>query len=262
MAILQLNEGVLKALRELGLTEYEVQAYVTLINGGQMSASEVSTASGVPYSRIYDVLGRLEARGFLQTQRGRPTKYIPKAPSEVMRLVKLEWEERLAASSRVVVEQLQPMFERETQATTRDVWLLYGRSAIQAKALEMLEAAKESVMLSIPVLGAGAFSDSSQDLSALIERLLSLKTPVVRILTGAVGDDLKSLVPSGFEIRLREKVFGAGLVVDQKHTLIMLAGEAEASLLGIYSSAEVFADMASSYFSSLWESSKPLRRRV
>ncbi len=263
MTILQVNEGVLKALRELGLTEYEVQAYVTLVSGGQMSASEASTASRVPYSRIYDVLGRLEARGFLQIQRGRPTRYIPKSPSEVMRLVQLEWEERLAVSSRVVVEQLQPLFERKTQATTRDVWLLYGRSAILAKALGMLDAARETVMLSIPVLGAGAFSASSQDLSALIEKLLSLKAPTVRILTAAIDDDLKSLIPRGFEIRLRERVFGVGLVCDGVHTLIMLAGsQDETSLLGIYASAPVFAEMSSTYFSNLWNESEPFHHGI
>jgi sugar-specific transcriptional regulator TrmB len=258
VTILQVSEAVLKAFRELGLTEYEMQAYVALVDGGEMPASEVSSVSKVPYSRIYDVLGRLEERGFLQIRRGRPTRYIPRAPTEVMRLIRLEWEERLSASTRAVVGELQPRFEREEQATPRDVYLLHGRASILAKALEMLDSSKETVMLSIPSLDANAVAASSDDLSIVVERLMNLRVPTVRILTSRVADELMTLIPEDFEIRLRERVFGAGIVVDGKHTLIMLAGEADSSFLGIYASAPVFADMASSYFDSLWTESDSL----
>ncbi|MGQ4870533.1 MAG: TrmB family transcriptional regulator, partial [Candidatus Thorarchaeota archaeon] len=101
----------LKALRELGLTEYETAAYLALVQGGQMAASDVSQKSQVPYSRIYDVLGRLEEKGFIQIQRGRPTMYVAKAPVEVVKLVRLSWEERMERSSRIVVEELQVVEE-------------------------------------------------------------------------------------------------------------------------------------------------------
>jgi predicted transcriptional regulator len=66
------SEATIKALKELGLTEYETAAYLALVEGGQISASDVSSRSKVPYSRIYDVLGRLEEKAFIQVQRGRP----------------------------------------------------------------------------------------------------------------------------------------------------------------------------------------------
>ncbi|MGY5852994.1 MAG: hypothetical protein RTU92_05460, partial [Candidatus Thorarchaeota archaeon] len=61
------------------------------------------------------------------------------------------------------------------------------------------------------------------------------------------------------EVRTRERVFGAGVVSDRKHTLIMLAqSDNDAEFLGIYSSHIVFAEMASAYFESLWTDSIPL----
>ena len=92
---MSVSDATLKALKQMGLTEYETQAYLALVDGGQMSASDVSTKSKVPFSRIYDVLGRLEEKQFIQVQKGRPSMYVAKAPSEVMRLIKLDWEERL-----------------------------------------------------------------------------------------------------------------------------------------------------------------------
>ncbi|MHA2322800.1 MAG: TrmB family transcriptional regulator [Candidatus Thorarchaeota archaeon] len=228
---MSVSEATLKALKLLGLTEYETQAYLALVAGGQMGASDVSTKSKVPYSRIYDVLGRLEEKQFIQVKKGRPTTYVAKAPTEVMRLIRLNWEERLKESGRVVVEELQPLFEKETKATTRDVWVVHGRASILAKAMEMLDSAKEEVLLSLP-----SFDLSAEDVDTVVERVLLVKAKV-RILTSSITDALKELIPEKFEVRTRERVFGAGLVVDQKDTLIMLAGGDESDeFLGIYSS--------------------------
>ncbi|MHA2045220.1 MAG: TrmB family transcriptional regulator, partial [Candidatus Thorarchaeota archaeon] len=80
---------------QLGLTEYETQAYLALVSGGQMGASDISAKSKVPYSRIYDVLGRLEDKQFIIVKRGRPTKYVAKSPTEVVRVIRLDWEQKL-----------------------------------------------------------------------------------------------------------------------------------------------------------------------
>ncbi|TXT53744.1 MAG: hypothetical protein BAJATHORv1_120039 [Candidatus Thorarchaeota archaeon] len=245
-----ISEATLKALKEIGLTEYETSAYLALVDHGQMSASDTSTKSQVPYSRIYDVLGRLGEKGFIQTRKGRPTQYRAKSPTEVMRLVRLEWEERLERASKHVVEELQPRFERETPATTRDVWLLHGRHSILAKAIEMLEVSKEEVLLSLPSLDM-----PTEEISELIERAFSVKAKVM-LLTSNLPSDMKNLIPSNFEVRTRSRVFGAGLVIDRRETLIMLAGNEQEEFLGIYASAPVFAAMASAYFDSLWSDSE------
>ncbi|MHA1959134.1 MAG: TrmB family transcriptional regulator [Candidatus Thorarchaeota archaeon] len=258
---LKISEATLKAMKDLGLTEYEVQAYVALVDGGQMPASEISAMSKVPYSRIYDVLGRLEEKGFVQIQRGRPTRYVAKAPTEVVRLVRLDVEERIERSGKVVVDELQSRFEQEVHEQPRDVWLLHGRAAIVAKAIGMLDNAREEVLLSIPSLDMDGAANSGEieDLSGLIERLLNLKNPKTRVLTSDIPKTFKALLPEGTEVRVRKRVFGAGLVIDRRETLIMLAGDEEDStFLGVYSSHAVFAEMSSSYFESLWSESKPL----
>jgi sugar-specific transcriptional regulator TrmB len=250
---MSVSDATLKALRQLGLTEYETQAYLALVDGGQMSASDVSTKSKVPFSRIYDVLGRLEEKQFIQVQKGRPSMYIAKAPTEVMRLIRLDWEERLKESSTTVIEELQPLFEKETKQTPRDVWLIYGRAAILAKAMEMFNVAKETVLLSLP-----SFEMSGEDIDSLVERVLNVKAKV-SILTSSINESLKALIPENFEVRTRERVFGAGLVVDNNFTLIMLTGSEESEVFGIYSSHSVFAAMASSYFDSLWQDSEVVK---
>ena len=248
------SEATIKALKELGLTEYETAAYLALVAGGQISASDISSRSKVPYSRIYDVLGRLEEKAFIQVQRGRPTIYIAKAPTEVARLVRMAWEDKIETASSIVVNELQPRFEREVQASSRDVWLMHGRAAILAKALEMLESARDEVKLSVPSLDMGM-----EDLTAIVERVLRVKAPSVQVLTSRGAESFGLPIPSQVEIRTRDRVFGAGLIVDEQQTLIMLSGsEGNESFLGIYSSHVVFAAMARAYFDSLWSEATPI----
>jgi sugar-specific transcriptional regulator TrmB len=41
--MMKVSENALKALRELGLTEYETSAYLALVDGGKMAASDISS---------------------------------------------------------------------------------------------------------------------------------------------------------------------------------------------------------------------------
>lgn len=63
-----MNTGELTAiLREAGLSPYQADAYVTLLELGSISASDLATASGVPGPRIYDILRGLEDEGYVVT---------------------------------------------------------------------------------------------------------------------------------------------------------------------------------------------------
>lgn len=54
-------------LRDAGLSKYQSDAYVTLLQRGTASATEIASASTVPKSRIYDVLRDLENKGYVET---------------------------------------------------------------------------------------------------------------------------------------------------------------------------------------------------
>lgn len=86
------SEKTKNTLKELGLTEYETRAFVALVSSGPSTAGDLSEASGVPHSRIYDILSKLEKRGWVESQSGRPARYRAKPPSEALRLVRIKQE--------------------------------------------------------------------------------------------------------------------------------------------------------------------------
>jgi hypothetical protein len=80
---------VLAILQELSFTEYEAKAYLALLEKAPLSGYAVSLNSGVPRSKIYEVLGGMVARGDVMISqedtplylRWRRRSYLPSASS-------------------------------------------------------------------------------------------------------------------------------------------------------------------------------------
>ncbi|MEM2697164.1 MAG: helix-turn-helix domain-containing protein, partial [Nitrososphaerota archaeon] len=54
--MLEISEKLRRALHRLGLTDYEIKVYKTLLENGELTASKLSELADVPYSKIYEVL--------------------------------------------------------------------------------------------------------------------------------------------------------------------------------------------------------------
>ncbi|MCX6668476.1 MAG: TrmB family transcriptional regulator, partial [Methanothrix sp.] len=68
-----MKDGLVDGLRKLGLTEYEAKTYAALVGLGEATARGVHEKSGVPRTRIYDILRDLEGKGFVEFIHGSPT---------------------------------------------------------------------------------------------------------------------------------------------------------------------------------------------
>jgi sugar-specific transcriptional regulator TrmB len=75
---------IVEGLRKLGLTEYEAKAYATLVGMGEATAREVHDLSGVPRTRIYDILRDLSGKGFVEHVQGSPSYYRAVEPDHVI----------------------------------------------------------------------------------------------------------------------------------------------------------------------------------
>lgn len=75
------ERGLLEAL---GLTKYETNAYLSLLVLGVSDARDLSRASGVPTSKIYETMVRLEALGLVEVQQSRPRKFMAREVGEAL----------------------------------------------------------------------------------------------------------------------------------------------------------------------------------
>ena len=243
------NDAALRVLHELGLTEYETQTYLALLKGGSLTASEVSEQSNVPYSKIYEVLNALEKKGWIEVEHGRPSKYFPKSPIEALSMTKLQFEEKLHNWEKAIAIEIQPIFEQREIREKPDIWILRGELNVVAKLQEMLDNVKNEAMIAAPIF-AKPFANIFLD---LLRGLYDRNMQVLFMATGGVKEwNVKDLSLVA-EVRMRDKMFGGGVICDGKEALLML-GEDKPSLV-IWSNHVGLVKFARDYFQYLWDSS-------
>src|SRR5919202_4661196 len=111
-----------KAMESLGLTSYEIKVYTSLLGSGSMTASDISKKSGVPYSKIYEVLNSLEEKGWLESDSSRPQKFFPKSPSTALQTMRMRHENNFRESQSVIVNELMPMYTKGGKKARPEIW--------------------------------------------------------------------------------------------------------------------------------------------
>jgi len=87
--------NVVEKLSQIGLTEYEAKAYTALLNAHLNTATQVSEKSGVPRTRICQVLESLQSKGWIRIISGVPLLFKAVEPATVFEKVKEDYAELL-----------------------------------------------------------------------------------------------------------------------------------------------------------------------
>jgi len=242
-----ISEETKRVLHELRLTEYETRAYLSLIEEGVMTASEISEHGNIPYSKIYETLNSLEKKGWIETERGRPSRYYAKSPSESLEAAKLQQQETVKSWEQAILKELQPLYEKREIREKPDIWILRGEFNIQAKLQEMLEKTRHELMIAAPLL-------TKPLLKAALGMLTHLQHSDAKILFLASKEMEKSVVEAVAkiaEVRYREQMFGGGVIADGVEALLFL-GERKPDLV-IWSNHLGLVKFARDYFEYLWK---------
>jgi sugar-specific transcriptional regulator TrmB len=248
-ASLPLSGEAKKVLRELGLTQYETRAYLALVDKGVLTASQISEYAEVPYSKIYEVLASLERKGWVKAERGRPSKYYPKSPSEALEAAKLRLEEMTKSWEQAILSELQPLYEKRGIREKPDIWILRGEFSILAKLKETLDKARKEVMIAAPSLP----KNLENTFVSMLTRLQNAGVDVFFMISREAKDWNLKKIANVAEVRVRDQMFGGGVIVDSKEAMLFL-GEEKPTLV-IWSNHLGLVKFARDYFRYLWESS-------
>jgi len=192
-------ERAVELLQQLGLKEYEARAFVALSRMPSGTAKEISDASEVPRTRVYDAVRVLEAKGLVEIQHSNPQRFRAVAIEEAARTLRDEYEER-TRTLRERLDDLEPVSDESGQEAAHEVWSLSGASAIRNRTTQLLDEANDEIVL---VVGNEApLTDSLLDsLRAAVKREVSV---IVGTPTAEVRAHVKDEVPAA-------EVFVSGL---------------------------------------------------
>jgi sugar-specific transcriptional regulator TrmB len=98
-------------LEELGLSKNQSLVYETLIKHGECTSTKISSLSGVPYGRIYDVLGKLIEKGFVRIVPGRTKIFIATSPQDLIKII--EQKETSLQKVKENINSLQKFYESQ-----------------------------------------------------------------------------------------------------------------------------------------------------
>ncbi|MCD6235771.1 MAG: TrmB family transcriptional regulator [Thaumarchaeota archaeon] len=176
----------MSSLRKLGLTEYEARAYVTVVELGEAEAYEVARRSGVPRTRIYDVLSRLESAGLIQRIREtRPAVYSAISPERTLGPLKNQLVEELSKA----INKLNYIYLSGKTASKCEVSLLRGMQAYRAS-LRLLREAGEDLLVRVVCLPIGVFEELVEELRRIREKGVKIYLTVdVKLLREMISID-------------------------------------------------------------------------
>jgi sugar-specific transcriptional regulator TrmB len=250
---LTISDKVRRSLQEFGLTEYEIRSYTSLLEIGPATANQLSEASDVPYSKIYEVLGSLEKKGWIEMEHGRPSKYYPKPPSLAMEITKSQLENSLRTSETLVLDELQPLYEKKGVRERPDIWIVRGDFNVLAKIRETVEHVQKEILASIP-----SIPDSVADSLVPLVKSIAERGVKVQIMTMKASMNETMIRLSKFcEVRVRDQMFGGGIIADGREVILLLGQEGdEAVSLAIWSDHIGLSKFAKNYFEYLWGDSQ------
>ncbi len=231
---------LLKNLMYTGLSQYESKAYVALLASSPASAYEVGKASGIPTSKVYEVLARLVERGVAaEVEDTGKSKYIPQDPEDYLSIHRHMMETTL--------DDLEGgLAAAREKRNPSHIWNISDYDSLMDKALSMAGAAKNSLLLSLWEQEASELAPSIARATRLGVRVALLHFGPVSLGPGALGSCTVYTHP--IQHTLLEEKGGRSIVVvaDSTEALVgTIKGDMRAE--GASSRNEGFVSMAEDY---------------
>jgi len=253
---MSISDKTRKALEKVGLTSYEIRTFSSLLKGGELTASDFSQKSGVPYSKIYEVLGTLEEKSWIGSDNSRPTKYFAKSPATGLETTKQKIENDFSDNQSIILNELVPLYEKSGTSEKPDIWVLSVSVNIAAKILETVESCRNEVMIAVPEAGEELVKQALPKLRALHDKGVK-----ITVLTSDKMDkESIKAIKRVANVKIKEGLFGGGIIADKRYVVIVLgpevAGESSSDIVAIWADHAGLAVFAREYFEYLLKDSK------
>lgn len=150
-----IDTELITTLTRLGFSQYEAQAYVALVGQGALTGAEVGRGAGVPPSKIYETLARLEAKGAVLVNRSEPVRYTAVPHADLLSVARSRFDADISAA-KAKLDRL------PVQEEPGLVWSLRSRDVIVQAFARVIAAAGRSIF-------AGVWDEEINDLGPLLE---------------------------------------------------------------------------------------------
>ncbi|ACL16614.1 TrmB family transcriptional regulator [Methanosphaerula palustris] len=138
-----IDQKTITLLQTLGLTTYEAKAYAVLAQIGSTTPFTLAEEAGIPRTKIYDTIKRLERQHWITVEKGRPGKITPVCPGDAIGSRK----SALLADIDQMANEFTMTYEKRTEAYLPKTNIVRGIGNIAIKTADMMRRARTSLYL-------------------------------------------------------------------------------------------------------------------
>ena len=245
-----------KAMESLGLTSYEIKVYLSLLEQGSMTASDISKISGVPYSKIYEVLNSLDNKVWLESDSSRPQKFYPKSPSTALEAIRLQKEIEIKNNEEIIKNELIPIYEKSGIREKPEIWVVRGFYNIAGKVNEIIQNSQRELLIALPQLA----QDIAKSLQPMLRTLHDKGIRIVVLVSEGTSTEIIKAISRIADVRIKNNMFGGGVIGDGIQVLILLGEEGNrngsSEPIAIWAEHPGLAVYAKDYFNYLWNDAR------
>ena len=213
------DQHTLQTLQKLGLTYYGAKVYAALMNTGVTNPSVISNESGVPRTKIYEVLKKLAADNWIIIEKGRPTIITPRYPGEIIE----EKKSIIDADIDQVSAELSLTYDSVLEDEIPKVNIIHNLDTIIQLTAKMMSGAQKKIMLMGSLYSPEEIAVIKDQITKAKDRGVS-----VRIITKPLPelDDkihiLESLSEVTKDIKIGHPYFMKSILIDDRENLLMI----------------------------------------
>ena len=228
--------ALLDRLREIGLGDYEAKLYLALVKRHPASGYELARSSGVPSSKVYEVLGRLQEKNlvFPTDGGGRAKRYVPVDPEEFI--------DRYRARVTRALDGLRDDLEAiGVDEPVGYIWNLHGRGALLERTTHLMERAESTLLVS-------GWDEELRDLANAIAAAHRRRVRVAVIDYGSLELEASAVYPHPIKDTIHGEKGGRGLTLcaDSRVALLGLVQD-DGAAHGAWSRNRAFVAAAEDY---------------
>ncbi|OGI12108.1 hypothetical protein A3K64_02105 [Candidatus Micrarchaeota archaeon RBG_16_36_9] len=216
-------ERVENLLREFGLTEYEIKAFLTLLKLKVATAEQISEIGNIPLPRVYDTLTELKNKGFVFISKTRPKKFKFISPEEALNnLIKIKRDnfeknsknlEKNIKEINKILSEIEPVEALKEELFT--IWSTEKRRNVVKSLNDQLDNAKKEVLCFAGDMS--WFYESIDHIKSTLKRNVDIK-----ILAKEIDEDSKEFLKNigkakklGIKIKTGYKGTLRGYIIDE-----------------------------------------------
>lgn len=134
------RSDVMDRLADLGFTNYEALAYLSLLDAHPATAYEISKRGALTKANVYTALASLVEKGAVQPVSSEPVRYAPVDPAALFGTI--------AKSTAAICKDLaSALTTRERRKALDYVWIIAGEERLHDKIVKMIEAAQQQIWI-------------------------------------------------------------------------------------------------------------------